>query len=212
MYFTFFNSSVTTIETEIAQNKTITLPDNSTVILNSKSILSFNSKKWNTSRKVTLDGEAFFKVAKGETFEVETSRGKVTVLGTAFNVKSREDLFEISCYEGLVNVAHDQTSINLPALNIYKVYNGVIHSEEITYTEPSWLNNKIVFESVKFIHVLNELERHYDIQIISENINTDIIFTGSFALNDLDTALKSITLPLQLGFTKDENKVILFKK
>tara|TARA_R110000850_G_scaffold241496_1_gene366111 strand:- start:32794 stop:33696 length:903 start_codon:yes stop_codon:yes gene_type:complete len=212
LYFTFFNSSVTTIETGIAQNQTITLPDNSTVVLNAKSILSYNNKKWDATRKVTLEGEAYFKVANGKTFEVETTKGKVTVLGTAFNVKSREDIFEISCYEGLVNVSHNATSINLPASNTYRIYNGAISFEEMTFTNPSWLNKKATFKSVKFAHVLNELERHYDIKVISEKINTNIIFTGSFALNDLDTALQSITLPLQLGYTKEDNKVILFKK
>jgi len=212
LYFTFFNTSVTTIETDIAQNKTITLPDNSTVILNAKSILTYSNKNWNYNKKVSLDGEAYFKVAKGETFVVETTNGKVTVLGTAFNVKSREDIFEVSCYEGLVNVSHNATSINLAASNTYRIYAGAISFEKMAYTNPSWINNKSIFKSVKLIHVLNELERHYNIKIVSDKINTNIIFTGSFALNDLDTALQSITLPLQLGYTKENNKVILFKK
>ncbi len=212
LYFTFFNTSVTTIETDIAQNKTITLPDNSTVILNAKSILSYSDKKWESNKKVTLDGEAYFKVAKGGTFEVETTNGKVKVLGTEFNVKSRADIFEVSCYEGLVNVSHNATSINLPASNTYRVYAGAISFEQMAYTNPSWLNNKTIFKSVKLSHVLKELERHYNIKIISEKINPNTIFTGSFALNDLDTALQSITLPLQLGYTKENNKVILFEK
>ncbi len=212
LYFTFFNTSLTTIETDIAQNKTITLPDNSTVILNAKSILTYSNKKWNSNKKVTLDGEAYFKVAKGETFVVETTNGKVTVLGTEFNVKSRKDIFEVSCYEGLVNVTHNATSINLPASNTYRIYAGAISFEQMVYTNPTWIDNKSVFKSVKLSHVLDELERHYNIKIVSEKINKNIIFTGSFALNDLDTALQSITLPLQLGYTKENNKVIFYKK
>ena len=43
-YFLFFNN-IKSFETQIAQTKTVTLPDNSEVILNSATKLSFNEKK-----------------------------------------------------------------------------------------------------------------------------------------------------------------------
>ena len=47
--------------------------------------------KWKNERSVNLDGEGFFKVAKGSKFDVETSAGTVSVVGTQFNVKNRKD-------------------------------------------------------------------------------------------------------------------------
>jgi Fe2+-dicitrate sensor, membrane component len=65
------------------------------VNLNSSSQLSYSKNKWDSKREVTLNGEAFFKVSKGSTFDVITLNGKVSVLGTQFNVKQRENYFEV---------------------------------------------------------------------------------------------------------------------
>ena len=66
--------------------------------------LKYASNKWDKKRRVRLEGEAFFKVAKGSTFTVDTKTGSVKVLGTQFNVKNRIGFFEVVCYEGLVGV------------------------------------------------------------------------------------------------------------
>ena len=66
----------------------VTLPDGSLVELNAGSRLTYS----NTSRKVELQGEAFFQVQKDEVqFVVSTGISKVVVLGTAFNVRSHDD-------------------------------------------------------------------------------------------------------------------------
>ena len=93
--------------TEYASNgtqNTFSLPDNSEVVLNSGSEIQYKKWNWDNNRSLNLEGEAFFKVAKGKKFEVNTTVGKVTVLGTQFNVKQRENYFDVSCYEGKVKV------------------------------------------------------------------------------------------------------------
>ena len=97
----------TTVETLASQKTNIDLPDHSQVAINASSILSYKKNNWNNKREVILDGEAFFKVAKGSTFDVITDQGVVTVFGTQFNVKEREHYFEVICYEGLVGVTHN---------------------------------------------------------------------------------------------------------
>jgi ferric-dicitrate binding protein FerR (iron transport regulator) len=64
------------------------------LILNAASKLSFNEKKWADQRALTLEGEAFFKVQKGQTFSVNTTAGVITVLGTQFNVKERKTILK----------------------------------------------------------------------------------------------------------------------
>jgi transmembrane sensor len=85
---TYFYLS-TKVETQFANNnskQTFLLPDDSQVVLNSGSNATYNSFKWDDKREINLDGEAYFKVAKGKVFDVITSQGKVTVVGTQFNV------------------------------------------------------------------------------------------------------------------------------
>jgi len=209
VYLAFFNNPYTVFETQTAERKTFTLPDESQVTLNAKTQLKFKAKNWTSDRTLKLDGEAFFKVAKGQTFEVQTSQGMVRVLGTQFNVKSREDLFEVSCYEGNVQVNHLNNTLDLAALNSYKYHNGKIVNEEMLFNQPSWMENKSTFKSVTFKQVLDEFQRQYNITFSIKNINTNQLFTGSFIHNDIDNALQSITLPLQLTYQKQNGTVIL---
>ncbi len=97
----------------IAEKTAVELPDLSQVKLNAQSRLTFNKKSWNKKREVVLDGEAYFKVAKGSKFSVITKDGTVTVLGTQFNVKHRDNYFEVVCFEGSVGVEYKESSVTL---------------------------------------------------------------------------------------------------
>ncbi len=211
IYFLLFNDPYTTISTQTAETKTITLPDASTVTLNAMTTLKYKQKNWDNNRLVKLDGEAYFKVATGKTFSVETVQGDVNVLGTAFNVLCREGLFEVNCFEGKVRVEHFDNSIDLVASATYKYHNGKVVTEEMLFMQPTWMENKSTFKSVNYSHVLSEFERQYNIVFELQDINTQQLFTGSFIHHNLDNALQSITLPLQLTYTKENGKVILQK-
>jgi ferric-dicitrate binding protein FerR (iron transport regulator) len=72
------------------ERRAVTLPDGSTVELNGGTTLTYARGFGSDTRRVHLDGEAFFSVvADGRPFEVETFNAVIHVLGTAFNVKSR---------------------------------------------------------------------------------------------------------------------------
>ena len=60
-----------------------------------------------------------------------------------------------------------------------------------------------------FKEVLAEFERQYDVEIKDTNIDKSQKFTGSFTHNDIEIALKSITLPLQLKYSKTDNIITL---
>ena len=111
-YFTSLDSITTT---DLAEHTEVYLPDSSQVILNAESKISFNKKTWDENRNVTLEGEAFFKVAKGKRFTVATESGIITVLGTQFNVENRKNFFEVTCYEGLVSVTYNNKETKLAA-------------------------------------------------------------------------------------------------
>lgn len=208
--FYFTSNLDTNITTTIAQQTTIDLPDASTVKLNASSKLSYNKNKWETNREVYLEGEAFFKVAKGSTFDVKTKHGLVQVLGTEFNVKQYDNFFEVTCFEGLVAVTYNNESLNLKPGNRFKVIdNKVIKSETEAATKPSWTASESSFKSVPLKYVIDELQRQYPITIDNNSINTEQLFTGSFTHNDLDLALKSITLPLNITYSKNDTVIIL---
>ena len=200
----------TTIKTLASQKQTIELPDASTVALNATTTVSFNKKQWNTNRQVQLNGEAYFKVAKGSKFEVITDAGTVTVLGTQFNIKQRHNYFEVVCYEGLVGVTYNNNETKLQPGNRLLLIDGkLIATEKENQIEPSWINNNSVFKSLPYREVIAEFERQYDMTINLQSINDSQLFTGSFTHNNIDVALKSITLPLHLSYTKTDDTITL---
>lgn len=200
----------TTITTEFAQKTTIELPDASSVSLNAKSHLAFNKNSWKNEREVTLEGEAFFKVAKGSSFHVLTKSGIVTVYGTQFNVKQRDNYFEVICYEGIVGVSYNSQEIKLKPGDSFLIIDGKqIAKEKEKRTTPSWLNNESMFKSLPYKEVIAEFERQYQVDITLVNIDTNQLFTGSFAHNNLEVALKAITLPLHVTYSKTNRTIIL---
>ncbi|MGD0340462.1 MAG: FecR family protein [Bacteroidales bacterium] len=86
----------------------ITLPDGSVVWLNSDTRFRYSVDFGKADRKVFLEGEAYFKVARNEkiVFQVNTSDISVKALGTAFNVKAYKDEenVETTLEEGQVSI------------------------------------------------------------------------------------------------------------
>ncbi len=209
-YFLFFNN-VKSFETQIAQKEIFSLPDNSEVILNSESRLTYNKKEWKNNRILYLDGEAFFKVTKGKKFTVNTEAGSIQVLGTQFNVKERDNYFEVQCYEGSVSVKSNNEKVVLtPGKTFRMIKDKVVLVKDFNATNPSWIAEESSFDNVPLWQVINELEAQFDISISFENVNTSKLFSGSFTHKDKNIALQSVTIPLNLSYKIDGNKVELY--
>lgn len=209
--FLYLSNLNETISTEYAENKNITLPDTSEVILNAESELAYSEKKWGTNRNVKLKGEAYFKVAKGKKFTVATTQGMVTVLGTQFNVETRDNYFEVTCFEGLVSVSFNGKETKLPAGNSFLAINGKSAMNKATIDgKPSWLTNESSFRSIPLRYVMDELQRQFNINVSTENIDVTQLYTGSFSNENLELALKSISVPLQIKFKLEGNKVLFY--
>lgn len=209
--YTYIGSLDTRISTSIAEKTSVILPDASHVLINSKTDVSFNKNNWGNNRDIKLEGEAYFKVSKGAKFNVRTSKGTITVLGTEFNVKHRDGLFEVMCYEGSVNVNCNDTDQLLMSGDSFLLLNGeIIATDKENLKSPAWKNNQSYFKSMPLIFVFREFERQYKVILDYQLIDTSQKFTGSFDHDDLDLALKSITLPLNIKFEKlKQSKIIL---
>ncbi|MRG47900.1 DUF4974 domain-containing protein [Chitinophaga sp. SYP-B3965] len=90
----------------------VKLPDGTTVWLNAGSKLDYPKQFTGNQREVTLEGEAFFTVAKDarRPFTVRTRTFSIRVLGTEFNVRAypQEDSAVTSLLTGLVEVVLDE--------------------------------------------------------------------------------------------------------
>lgn len=204
----FFNTVSYTADP--GQQLAVVLPDGSSVDLNAASMLTHRRFFWSQNRKITLDGEAYFKVTSGTNFTVVTKLGKIEVLGTQFNVKSRTTEFSVACYEGKVRVStQDNQQKILQKGNGVSLKNKKLIDETVTNQEPLWKKGESIFNSVPLIHVLDELERQYDITFRRDKINQNQLFTGGFNYNNLNIALESVLVPMGVEYLVNGTTVLL---
>ncbi len=210
-YFLLIPDSATSIKTLAAEKSTVYLPDSSAVRLNALSQLTYQARRWAQDRRVVLEGEAFFVVAKGSRFDVETTDGVVTVLGTEFSVNARSNFFEVVCFEGLVEVRRSGKITKLSPTKVFRVINNETVVSTTAEKLPGWLNNESSFESVPYGEVIEELGRQYAIHITTQHVDRQKLFTGRFTHSDLNKALQAITLPLNLTIkmSPDQKQVVI---
>lgn len=213
LLFTFntFSSS-----NEIALNgkqTTFLLPDNSEVTLNSGSEIKYKKWNWDENRNLNLDGEAYFKVAKGKKFEVNTTLGKVAVLGTQFNVKARNNRFDVTCFEGKVKVNYKNQEVFLTKGKTVSFENDVkIIEQTISDSKPLWTSNEMLFEKEKLANVLEEIQRQYNITIDATKVNSEQLFSGKIPSNNIDVALQSLTSIYHLKYLKSTNSKYIIEE
>lgn len=212
LYYIFALDDLTEIQTQVAEKTTIEMPDASQVILNAKSEIVYDGKKWDTKREIKLKGEAFFDVAKGAKFDVVTKAGTVTVLGTEFNVKQRGSFFEVACFEGTVQVATGKDTVILKVGDNVSVIDGIVSTGKNSFDGPQWTKNKSHFQRTPVSEVFAELERQFGVTVNSENVDTHQLFTGGFNHDDLQNAVKAIGEPLSIDYQILDGDRVLFIK
>jgi ferric-dicitrate binding protein FerR (iron transport regulator) len=207
-----FTFKTTVTSTEIAQNgqkTSFSLPDNSQIVLNSGSQIQYKKWNWDNNRILDLEGEAYFKVAHGKKFQVNTNLGTVTVLGTQFNVKARKKRFDVTCYEGRVKVNYDNKEVIITKGTSVTFDNEYFDRKNITIQKPEWTNNQIVFQKENLQIIIDELQRQYSCEIVLNCRDNTQLFSGTLPTNDIKTALNVICSIFHLKISKFDNKKII---
>jgi len=197
--------------TEMAQTQTVILPDKSIVNLNVDSRISYSTESWENERKLTLNGEAFFNVEKGEKFSVETDNAIVEVLGTSFNVYDRNMVLDVRCETGKVRVFNKANGKSLllnpgQAAKLEEDKKLVFYSFDIENNK-IWKNGVLSFDGKSLKYVFKELEREYSVNI---NVNDKIkarIYTGQFDIGNLEKSLHSVCWPMHLKYKIEGDRI-----
>jgi ferric-dicitrate binding protein FerR (iron transport regulator) len=210
---TLFKQTVNEIQyaTLAGETKSVTLPDNTVVTLNALSSVTFSEENWSANRTINLEGEAYFDVVKGGSFQVITAAGKVTVLGTRFTVKDRPDFYEVICYEGRVEVKGSANAVQLTQHDFYREAGKTITKATVAGDSvPAWMNHESSFQSVPYYEVIRELERQYNISVQVKDVDTLQVFTGKFPNDNLTTALQTMTIPFNLSYQVNGREIVVF--
>ena len=206
----FYKTNIAVTETATNGAQTVfTLPDNSSIVLNSGSEIEYSKWSWDKNRALQLSGEAYFKVAKGKKFEVNTHLGTVTVLGTQFNVKARNNRFDVTCYEGRVKVNYQSQEIIITKGKRVAFENGqLIAIPDTMVLKPEWTSGELAFVNENLTAIISELERQFDCSIDYKGASTSQLFTGTLPAKNLDDALQILAATYHLKSKKESDHKI----
>lgn len=201
----FADREIKTLPGEITN---IELPDGTMVWLNANSTLRYDADFSGEVRSVFLEGEAYFDVFHNpeKPFVVHAFDLDVKVLGTAFNVKSyrNEKSIETTLLRGKVKIenyrSNDSSAFELTP-NERAVYSKDTKKMELTTVDTqkytAWLQTPLIFEEETLDHVIQSLERRYNVKIhISRTQTMDCKLTARIrneSLGEMLELLKSTT-------------------
>jgi transmembrane sensor len=177
------------------QRAEVTLQDGTTVWLNAGSRLTYPAQFAGGERRVHLEGEGFFKVAKKRHFPfiVETQKLMMKVLGTQFDVccYPGQEVQETSLYEGRIQVylPHQDAESGVilkPQQRIFLKQNRLFVEQMNAQDEaPSWINGVLTFDNAKLSDITSTLERYFGVKIIIHNSKLGKTrYTGKFRTAD----------------------------
>jgi len=202
-----------TYETAIGEQRTITLPDGSTIALNARSKVGV---KYDDERRSIelIEGQALFRVAKdtARPFVVRSGVASIRAVGTQFDVYRKAGGTVVTVLEGRVAVSgaakpnrapestpsaqpYDPSSTATPLAQDAFVSAGeqlIATPEALTAPKPAdvaaataWLQGRLVFNAAPLSDVLDEFNRHTRRRLVldDENLGT-VPISGIFAFTD----------------------------
>ncbi len=215
------NEKMEEVTTKIGAKLLVTLPDGSTVLLNSKSKLLYPENFNSNFREVTLIGEALFDITHNpdQPFIVKTDNYNIKVLGTTFNVKSytKDKETATTLITGKVEILRDKKEVIIlkpsQKATFSKKEKHIKIKEVVSSDIIAWKDGSLIFDKTSMEQVILDLERRYSIKI---NINSPKLlkyeYTGTFNDLTIDEVLSIIAISSPITFTKSNNIIVLKMK
>lgn len=204
------------VKTHVGERSSVTLPDGTRVILNAQTQLTYDCAMPDNERRVKVDGEAYFDVAKDKDhpFVVCCDGLRVRCLGTAFNIRSYADEKDISVVltEGKVQVSADDAYLTMEP-NSRVVYDKATQAMSKQYVKADdytcWLNNEIRYNDHTLEQIAQELSRNYHINMVitSDNLKQER-FTGYLGHCSLRNVLDILSMTSNMSYYIDQDTVV----
>lgn len=203
-----------TLTTAKGETYQVRLPDGSLVWMNAASSLTYAAGLLEDgTRKIKLDGEAYFQVAKDKRhpFIVESRGQRIEVLGTHFNVNAYGDelLIKTTLLEGRVKVSDKHIEkILLPGFEAINTGNNITVDKADTELAVAWKNNNFVFANERIETVMKMVERWYDVEIVYEGTMPEDRFRGGVSRFDNISKVLNILESTGLVHFKVKNRSV----
>ncbi|GAA3555181.1 FecR family protein [Snuella lapsa] len=202
----------------------ITLSDGTRVNLNAGTSLKYPVKFIKgENRRVFLEGEAYFDVAKDaeHPFVVNANAIDVRVLGTQFNVSSypEDETINTVLVEGSVSIYKAESTYSSETATFLepgfkaaydKNYGNITIDKADIEMHTAWIKGKIVLKHIPFDDIVKKLERHYNVVIQNNNkvLGKDFI-TATFDIETIEEVLKYIDELHSIDYTIRNNLITI---
>jgi transmembrane sensor len=216
------------ISVPFGQMSQLKLSDGTKIWLNSGTKIRYPEKFAENNRSISIDGEAYFDVAKmpGKPFTINTADMKVKVLGTSFNLSAyaEDGATSVTLVEGKVMIENSSgicignltpgqmatKTKDQPNLTIQNVQTGFYST---------WIKGKIYFDDEPLDQIATKLERWFNVEIkfADEHLKSRR-FTGTILKNKpVDQIMNALQLLAPISFKHQINvtgkdKITIFKR
>ena len=201
-----------------AGDKQVTLPDNSTITLKQGAILAYHKSFNEEDRNITLQGEAFFDVARNEQMPFIINAGDVSVqvLGTSFYVKSGKAAY-VAVVTGKVQVTAIKNTTNKLILTpgeTGQLENGKLMEDATDiYDLMYWKTGNLNFADVPLAEVAARLDKIFAESFrLSEMMPAEAgrqVVNITFNQQTLEEMLRELCLVTQCSLQQDGNNYII---
>lgn len=193
-----------TLTAPMGSKTRLSLPDGSLVWLNAGSSLRYSNRFGNDNRRVVLEGQGYFEVAKrnGAEFVVTTRGYDVVVKGTRFDVSAYNDdrCITTTLLQGKVVIDRgaDRLSMEPGDMVSLNVCTGKFAKSRFTTDNHAWVQDMTEFSAISLEDLAKLLSRRYavNITITSERLRKmefAISLRNKETIDDVLDALQSIT-------------------
>lgn len=179
------------------QRVQIKLSDSSIVYLAGGSKLRYPSRFTGNTREISLQGEAFFEIAKNpkRPFIIHSGAIKTVVVGTSFRINAfKNKSFLIEVATGKVKVAqekgNDPLAVLTPGQSMLWKNNQAILGQVNASEVSEWKNGKLVFNGSTLGEMASVFERWYNAKITFNSARTSrqhitITLTANVPLSEI---------------------------
>ncbi len=205
-----------TVRTNLGEHSQVTLPDGTQVTLNALTTISYDCSSVDGKRHITVDGEAFFNVAKDadHPFVVNANALEVTCLGTSFNVRNYQDENNISIVltEGKVRIEAAGADMTMePDSRVVFDRNSATLTKQRVPSEnyTCWLSGEVRYNDQTLEDIAAELSRNYHIKVVitSDKLQKER-FTGYLGHSSLRNVLDVLCLASNMNYHIDQDTMV----
>lgn len=197
----------------------LVLADGTKVFLNAATTLKYPVAFQGDTRRVQLEGEAYFEVAKdaAHAFVVETEGMEVKVYGTSFNVNTlRTDAVQTVLVEGSIGIRaagnEQEYRLHPGQMAVLDRADASIELQEVEvelYT--AWKDGIFRFNGERLEDILNTLSNWYDVEVFYQNQDIrELHFSGYMERYDqITTILEAITEATGVRFSVQGSTIVV---